>query len=184
MVLGLKASVLEVLKNSLIKSECNQFYFTYSFIYDLSGSENTKKRGPYWTNPQYFFPVDINPAFPEKVPIIIFFMQTGQKQTKPDIRKNEEMGFKIYRVKPNEPEQLIFHPDQLEETESSGIYTESRQICKKFYLRPGKYVIITSLKKKDIQQDFFLKISFPENLKAETENLLQELDALIGLLGF
>lgn len=111
-------------------------------------------------------------------------MQTGQKQLKLERKKSEPMGFRIYRLDPSEPDQLVYHPDQMAEVESFVIYAEQRQICQKFFLPPGKYVIITSLKRKDIQMNFFLRISWPENLKEETENLLVELDALIGLLGF
>ena len=114
--------------------------------------------------------------------MIILLFQTEQSRLKLQRKKvNESIGFKLYKINTNVTEQQkSFTEDQLAEVGSSGAHIESRQICQKFLLPVGKYIIIPSMVKKDKQMKFVLKIYQTENLYRETEELIDELDTILG----
>lgn len=100
----------------------------------------------------------------EKIPLIIFLIQT--EKVKHLIKKSnpiESIGFKVYSII-NEKTQNKYTSDQLKEIGSSGNYFESRQICHKFLVEPGNYVVVPSLFRKDRESKFVLRIHMPENL--------------------
>ncbi len=114
--------------------------------------------------------------------MIILLIQTEQLLLKHKRKKvNEGIGFKLYRVNPNEKHQeKKFTKDQLTEVGSSGFHVESRQTCQKFLLPIGNYLIIPSVFNKDKEMKFVVKIYQTENLYQETEELIDELDSILG----
>ncbi len=123
-----------------------------------------------------------NKQFNGFTPVIIFLIQTEQLRLKLQRKKiNEAIGFKLYKINTNATElQKSYTEDQLTEVGSSGFHIEARQICQKFLLPVGKYIIIPSLFKKDKQMKFVLKIYQVENFYRETEELIDELDTILG----
>lgn len=109
-------------------------------------------------------------------------MQTEMQRMKiHDKKVNESLGFKLFRLIAKDPPlQNSFSQEHLEEIGCSGIHTESRQVCKKFLVPTGDYIIIPSMLKKDRPMKFFLRILQIENFYQTSREFIDELDSMIG----
>ena len=79
-------------------------------------------------------------------------------------KKEEALGFSVFKikdesiVKKNISENKKIKESQLESIASFGTYLYSRQVCRRFDLPPGEYVVIPSTFDKDVDMKFLMRI--------------------------
>ena len=126
----------------------------------------------YWTNPQYNLSLNVDNTVDEKVSLIIDLMQcdlTKRRLTRE--KKEEAIAFTIYRIKDKDgiakhriEKAKKFLQDQLEEVGSYGTYMFLRQVCKRFSLPAGDYVIIPSCFHKDVEMKYLMRVFVEGNM--------------------
>lgn len=131
----------------------------------------------YWTNPQYDFSLKLENNIDDKVSIIVSLMQTEQTRKRAEtngqyIESNEALYFSIYSITDptsnNRRDSNKFLSNGLEEVASSGLYLYQREVCRRFDLPAGDYVIIPSLFEKDKRMKFVLRV-FMESTLADLQ---------------
>ena len=120
----------------------------------------------YWINPQYNMSLSLENNIDDKVSVVIHLMQTELlKRILLRKKKQEAISFSIYKVldKDGLSKKRIehgkrFEDHQLEEVGSMSIYMASRQVCRRFNLPPGDYVVIPSCFDSDVDMKYLLRI--------------------------
>lgn len=119
----------------------------------------------YWLNPQYNISLKLENDVDDKCSMIIDLMQTETVKRKLLKQKKEEaLGFSVFKikdesiVKKNISENKKIKESQLESIASFGTYLYSRQVCRRFDLPPGEYVVIPSTFDKDVDMKFLMRI--------------------------
>jgi len=84
----------------------------------------------------------------------------------------EDLSFRIYSVKNNAEltQDFKYDPKMLTEYDKLPFYLASREVTKRFSLKPGKYVIIPSMFEKNVNMKFLLRV-FYESLNEEISSL-------------
>lgn len=100
-------------------------------------------------------------------------MQQQQFDKNTKKRHNEALAVNVFKIQDKipQPNNGKYDPDNLVEMGSSCTYLFRREISKRFDLLPGKYVIVPSTFKKDIDLNFFLRI-FVESEELSSEELV------------
>lgn len=126
----------------------------------------------YWKNPQYNIHLKLENSVDDKVSVIIDLMQCELvKRRLTRGRKEEAIAFTIYRVRDKDglsqhkiEKGKKFTEDQLEEVGTYGTYMFIRQVCKRFNLPAGDYVIIPSCFHKDVDMKYLMRVYTEGNL--------------------
>lgn len=128
----------------------------------------------YWTNPQFLITVQNVDVYDSqnKATVIIALMQNEYRLKRFNTKNADYLGefieFKLWKVKENsnldQTKSLSkFTEEQLCLIDSSGIYSNVREVTKRFRVDPGDYVIIPCTYEADHNCEFMLRI-FTEQL--------------------
>jgi len=144
------------------------------------GAGNAAK---FWTNPQFLVDVaDVDKYDDDDMcSIIVALMQKDSRLKRKGGESSEEfVQFRLFRIKEDvdidrsKSTGMRFYSNQLDRCGTSGSYINSREITKRFRVKPGSYVIIPSTYDPDIHCEFILRV-FTEQI-VETSNLDQHKD--------
>jgi hypothetical protein len=88
----------------------------------------------------------------------------------------ESLSFRIYSLKSDagSAQDTKYDAKMLIEVENLPYYLASREVTKRFSLKPGKYVIIPSMFEKNVNMKFLLRV-FYESLNDDTKNAIAPL---------
>lgn len=132
-----------------------------------SGGCGNDDMAAYWTNPQYNFSLKLDENIGDQVTIIVSLMQTEQTRLRAESdgsyeSSNEGIFFKIYNVvnpnHDNSKDGKKYLSKDLQELVSSDMYLYQREVCKRFDLPAGDYVLIPSLFVKDKRMKFIVRV--------------------------
>ncbi|RMZ95081.1 calpain-3 isoform X2 [Brachionus plicatilis] len=125
-------------------------------------------RAKYWTNPQYTFIITENDYINnDGCWVIISLMQKYTRQKRIQLKSEtteEYIQFRIYQIKNLEiyyeslrtGEPIL--PSDLIRVNSSGSYTNKREVTGRFHLHSGAFVIVPSIYDEDVEGEFLIRI--------------------------
>lgn len=120
----------------------------------------------YWLNPQFNISLTLENEVDDKCSLIIDLMQTETVKRKllKSKKKEEALSYSVYRIKDQSiaqqyiSENKKFSQSQLESVGTLPNYLYARQVCRRFDLPEGDYVVIPSTFDKDVDMKFLLRI--------------------------
>ncbi|KAG7315494.1 hypothetical protein KOW79_021582 [Hemibagrus wyckioides] len=103
------------------------------------------------TNPQFRVELDIDSNGDNKCSVLVALMQIGARQAKQKGGKNYSIAFYIYK-------HLSLGPDDLQRPAAQSEFMPKREVCQRFDLPLGEYVIIPATYGANQEADFLLRV--------------------------
>ena len=132
----------------------------------------------FWKNPQFLITLnDVDADDNENCcTVIIALMQkdTRLKRLETGNDSEESIQFRLYKINDDieinqtRSSGLRLYANQSVRIGSSGSYINSREVTKRFKVRPGNYVIIPSTYEDDRECDFLLRILTEQDIEANS----------------
>jgi len=144
----------------------------------------------YWMNPQFNLSLSLENKKDDKCSLIVEIMQLDTLKRRLTKAKPEEaLAFAVYKIKnADAASKKIEHgkkftENQLEEVGRIKTYLYQRQVCKRFNLPAGEYVIIPACFDKDVNLKFLLRLfiegALSDNAKITTLYKHKKVDVVI-----
>ncbi|XP_074649674.1 calpain-B-like isoform X2 [Tubulanus polymorphus] len=140
------------------------------------GCGNYPNEAKMWMNPQFYASLDPSDRDEDsdQCTLIVSLME---KQT--IMSEYTSIGFQIFKLNKNAPPIVIDESNYksivLSRVAFSGQYTNLRQVCRRFELNPGHYVVVPSTFRPGQQSSFLLRIFNQKNVPE-----IKELDEVTG----
>jgi len=132
----------------------------------------------FWTNPQYQVEVvDADDDDDENGTLILGLMQKDRRKLRKEGLDMLTIGYAIYPVKPevgNQPLDLRFFKYNASVAKSPS-FINTREVCGRHKLKPGKYAVIPSTFEPNQDGDFILRVF------SEKVNVSEEMDEETGI---
>jgi len=129
----------------------------------------------FWINPQFNLSLSLENNKDDKCSLIVEIMQKDKlKRRLTKVAPEEEaLGFTIFKIKDADAAASKlengkkFTPKQMTEVGRIETYLIARQVCKRFNLPAGEYVIIPATFNKDVNMKFLMRV-FVENALSDS----------------
>lgn len=122
-------------------------------------------------NPQYLMTIE-GSADDRECAVVVALMQKNRRSRRRQTVKYLDIGFAIYKVTENElaqkPLKRFFFESNYT-TAKCPAFLNVREVCTRFYLPPGHYLIIPSTFEPDVEGEFFIRV-FLESCNSFEEN--------------